>query len=85
MKPVKISELKAKLSHYLASVRRGEGVVVTDRWTPIARILPYDDETEGLVIEEPTAPLVDLKRIRGVQPLRRVNVVKLLRESRDQR
>ncbi|MEO8092932.1 MAG: type II toxin-antitoxin system prevent-host-death family antitoxin [bacterium] len=37
---VGVAELKAKLSEYLARVRQGEEVVVTDRGRPIARIGP---------------------------------------------
>jgi prevent-host-death family protein len=85
MKRAKISELKAKLSSYLAAVRRGETVVVTDRITPVALLVPYEDADDGLVIEEPTAPLPGLKSIRGVRPRRPVAVLDLLREGRDQR
>lgn len=38
MRTAGIAELKAKLSEYLAFVRDGEEVVVTDRGRPIARI-----------------------------------------------
>jgi len=85
MKRVKISEFKAKLSSYLAAVRRGETVVVTDRITPVALLVPYEDADDGLFIEEPTAPLRGLKKVRGVRPRRPIAVVELLRESRDQR
>jgi prevent-host-death family protein len=40
MKNARISELRDKLSEYLARVRRGETVIVYDRDTPIARIEP---------------------------------------------
>ena len=40
MKNARISELRDKLSEYLAGVRRGESVIVYDRDTPIARIDP---------------------------------------------
>ena len=36
----KVSELKAKLSGYLAKVRRGATVTVCDRQTPIAQLVP---------------------------------------------
>ena len=85
MKEAKISELKAKLSGYLATVRRGESVLVTDRRTPIALLVPYEETEDRLTIEEPTAPLAGLKKIRGIRPRRPIDVVKLLRESRDQR
>lgn len=37
---VGVRELKAHLSQYLARVRRGETVVVTDRGRPVARLTP---------------------------------------------
>ena len=40
MRRVPISELKAKLSEYLAGVRAGEEIIVTDRGRPVARIAP---------------------------------------------
>ena len=40
MKSAKVSELKAKLSRYLARVKRGEEVVVTERGEPIAKLVP---------------------------------------------
>ncbi len=39
---VGIRELKAKLSEYLGRAAGGEEVVVTDRGTPIVRLLPYE-------------------------------------------
>lgn len=36
-----IAHLKASLSRILAGVRDGEEVLVTDRGTPVARIVPY--------------------------------------------
>jgi prevent-host-death family protein len=43
---VKIAELKSKLSEYLRSVRSGNEVVIKDRETPIARIIPYEKPHE---------------------------------------
>jgi prevent-host-death family protein len=40
MRTVNIGELKNQLSAYLQYVRNGEEVVVKDRNTPVARILP---------------------------------------------
>jgi prevent-host-death family protein len=44
MKGVRIAELKARLSEYLRSVRKGRTLTVLDRDTPIARIVPYTPE-----------------------------------------
>jgi antitoxin (DNA-binding transcriptional repressor) of toxin-antitoxin stability system len=38
MKPVKIAELKDRLSYYLRRVQRGESILVADRDKVIARI-----------------------------------------------
>jgi antitoxin (DNA-binding transcriptional repressor) of toxin-antitoxin stability system len=38
LKPVKIAELKNRLSYYLRRVRRGESILVADRDQVIARI-----------------------------------------------
>lgn len=50
MESAGIAQLKAKLSEYLARVRAGEEVLVTDRGQPVARLVPVghlpDDEAE---------------------------------------
>jgi len=84
MKKVGIAELKAGLSGYLAEVRSGERLVVCDRTIPVAWLVPYGDEEEALVVP-PQAPPIALKRLKPVKLRRKVDVVALLRESRDQR
>ena len=39
-KVAKVSELKASLSQFLAQVKRGEEVIVTERGKPVARLVP---------------------------------------------
>src|SRR5206468_5267764 len=68
MSTAKVSELKAKLSAYLAEVRSGGTVVVYDRSTPIARLVPFQEEPDDLVIIEASAPPAQLKRINGERP-----------------
>lgn len=85
MKNAKVSELKAHLSAYLARVRKGETVVVCERSTPIARLVPYDDHPSGLAILPPSRPRSELRKVRPVRPQRPVDVVELLREDRDHR
>src|SRR5580658_9402869 len=45
MRTVNIGELKNQLSAYLQYVRNGEEVVVKDRNTPVARILPIGSDS----------------------------------------
>ena len=52
---VAISTLRAELSSWIERARAGEEIVVTDRGTPVARLLPVD-----------TAPLLDQLVERGV-------------------
>ena len=85
MQQAQIAELKAHLSQYLARVRRGGTVVVCDRKTPIARLVPFTEREEEFVVSEPTRSVLDLKRVPGVKVKRGIDVVRILRESRDQR
>lgn len=85
MKRVRVAELKAQLSQYLAQVRRGATVIVCDRQTPIARLVPYTHAHDELTLHEPTASTTDLRRVAGVKLKRTVDVVRILRDSRDQR
>lgn len=52
MKRAAVSELKASLSRYLAMVKAGEEVLITERGRPIAQLRPLSplkavDENEG--------------------------------------
>jgi prevent-host-death family protein len=86
MRRTGIAELKAHLSEVLAAVRGGASVVVCDRNTPIARLVPYDaTDADDFRVEEATASPADLAKVKGVKTKRSIDVVKLLRESRDQR
>jgi prevent-host-death family protein len=39
-------ELKTRLGHYLARVRRGEAITVTDRAEPVAELRPLGDSRD---------------------------------------
>jgi prevent-host-death family protein len=45
MKGIGVADLKAHLSEHLRAVRRGRSLIVLDRETPIARIVPYVAES----------------------------------------
>jgi prevent-host-death family protein len=53
MNQVRIADLKARLSEYLRAVRRGESIVVLDRETPVARLVPYESEAQSLRVRRP--------------------------------
>jgi prevent-host-death family protein len=46
MKTISVSELKARLSENLRSVKAGERVIVTERGRPIAVLVPAEPETD---------------------------------------
>lgn len=46
---VGVAQLKARLSEYLARVRAGEEVVVTDRGRPVAKLVPAAGADERLL------------------------------------
>ena len=56
-KTVRVAELKAGLSAYLRAVRAGRSVVVCDRDTPIARLVPYAPEGASLAVRRAIRPL----------------------------
>lgn len=62
-KEVKIAEFKAHLSAYLRAVRRGNEIVVKDRDTPIARIVPYQAPKDRLIVRPATKSLKDIDRV----------------------
>ena len=81
---VKVSELKARLSGYLARVRAGGTVTVCDRKTPIARLVPIDDQAGGLKVREAIDPKAPWPR-RRIKLKKQVDVVELLCADRADR
>ena len=82
MKSAKVSELKAHLSSYLSDVRSGETVIVCERAIPIAQLSPLPENAADLKIREPQKPIRELAKIRPVSMRRKLDVNRLLRETR---
>lgn len=59
MKGVGIADLKARLSEHLKAVRRGRTLIVLDRDTPVARIVPFA-AVEALEVRRAIRHLRDL-------------------------
>ena len=68
-----------------ASPRRSHKRVVCDPRTPIASLVPYTEAEDVFVVHEPTVSAADLKGVAGVKLKRGVNLLRILRDSRDQR
>jgi prevent-host-death family protein len=83
MSKVRIAELKSHLSEYLRKVRSGRSLTVLDRDTPIARIVPYEENGASLKVKAPVPGAPRPGRVPLPPPLRvRVDIVKLLMQER---
>jgi len=83
MEGVGIAELKSRLSEYLRKVRGGRAIVVLDRDQPIARIVPYENESAPLRVRAPASGAPPLHLVPLPPPLAlRIDVVELLLEER---
>lgn len=83
MTDVRIADLKSRLSEHLRTVRSGRSLRVLDRNTPIARIVPYEEDGAGLVVRTPRPGAPALQEVAlppGVAL--KVDVVDLLMKER---
>lgn len=85
MKHVGIADLEAHLSEHLRSVRDGEELVIMDRRTPIARVVPFDQAEEDLPIEPARGSLVDFPWPGPVPGADGIDVVATLQAERADR
>ena len=83
MNIVNVAILKERLSYYLNLVKSGEEVVVTSHRHRVARILPVTAALTEIV--QPTRPVKDLRKIKGVRSRRSVSGVKSLLDERRRR
>jgi prevent-host-death family protein len=54
IKTIKISYFKAHISEELRKVRKGARIVISDRDTPIAEVVPYRIEPVTLSVRQPS-------------------------------
>lgn len=59
MDSVNIGTLKAHLSEYLNKVRQGGSILVLDRKSAIARIVPLPQSPQAIISRKPSAKLAD--------------------------
>jgi len=83
MTTVNVATLKEKLSYYLRLVRKGQEIVVTSHRHEVARILP--PSSPDAQVTEPSRPVEDLRKIKGIKSQRSVSGVKALIEDRRRR
>jgi prevent-host-death family protein len=75
MRTAKISELKAKLSAHIQYVKNGEEVLILDRNTPVARLIPagpseeYSEREQRLIAKGILTPPRDPGNRAGFIPV----------------
>ena len=74
MKTIGIARLKSQLSAHLKQVRRGIELVVVDRDTPVAKIVPIDGSLDDFFVKPPSTSISGLKSIRGHRPRKSFDV-----------
>ena len=67
---VNIAVLKAHLSRYLRLAQQGQEILVKDRNTPIARLVPVQAAPLDLGVIPATKPLRELAKLQGIRPKR---------------
>lgn len=87
---VKIGELRNHLSKYLKKVRQGGEITVTDRDTPIARIMPPRRHIgkhmeEAFEPQPPARPFSEFLEFQGMTSECPVDPVEVLLEDRRKR
>lgn len=86
---VNIRELKSRLSYYLRLTKAGESVVITERGTPIGRIVPtaapVEERMEAMV--QTGLALWNKKKLKAMPPVVKIRgkrtVADLLIEDRE--
>ena len=71
---LKIAEFKSHLSEHLRAVRRGHEIIIKDRETPIARLVPYGREQGRFVTRPPTRSLKEVERILTARPKKKIKL-----------
>lgn len=83
MSSVPISELEANLGDVLRRVKEGETVTLTDRDTPVARIVPMERAGSDLRVRPAQGRMSDLELLPPLET--KSDIVELLIEERSDR
>jgi len=66
MKFVSVATLKKNLSLYLATVKKGQELIITSHRHPVARLLPVEKAPRDLKIIPAKKPASSLRKIKGM-------------------
>ena len=82
---VKVGELRNHLSRYLKKVRHGAEITITDRETPIGKIVPYPSELEDFQIIDPPHGYGGLSKLNFPDLPTKIDPVEILLQDRRKR
>ncbi len=84
---VKIAEFKSRLSEHLRSVRHGAEILIKDRETPVARVIPHSSVGGGLQTVPARRTLDEVRALLALRARKRIKLTpgaldEAIRESR---
>lgn len=83
MKAIHIADLKAHLSAYLRLVRGGHTLIIADRQTPIAKVVPIHESPKiDLGVIEARKPAASILQVKSVTPAKDFDPLDALLEER---
>lgn len=85
IKSANISAIKARFTGFLMTVRKGGEVVVLDRKTPIAKIVPWSEQGSDLRVQEPTVTIKEFLKIKRCPLSASVDSLSVLKSDRAKR
>jgi prevent-host-death family protein len=65
---VGIAELKAHLSQYVRAAQKGKEIIIKDRDTPVAKLVPIDDRKLPFRVIPPSRPFRSGEDMVGFRP-----------------
>jgi|SRR5580658_218008 prevent-host-death family protein len=68
MSTVGIAELKAHLSEYVRAAQKGREVIIRDRQTPVAKLVPIEQPQMIGEIRRATRSVADVERMLDARP-----------------
>lgn len=71
---VKIADFKSRLSEHLRSVRRGNEIVIKDRQTPIARVVPYEAPANRLLTRPAAKSFKEVEEMLAARPKKKIKL-----------
>ncbi|HLG18862.1 MAG TPA: type II toxin-antitoxin system Phd/YefM family antitoxin [Bdellovibrionota bacterium] len=83
MKSVRIAEFKSRLSKYLRLVQKGAEIVVMDRETPIAKVVPFGPAYDDFRVIPPKKGFEHIRTLKFEPPSKKTDSLRALLAERN--